>query len=74
MEFKTVDGPIDQSWSMVRIATERPPLKWTDFFSRKDILQELSSLDIIFNKLEPFFPLRRNIFKVFNSLHIIPVG
>ena len=60
-----VSEPIDSSWSLVRIAIDRPPVGWKDFFSRKDVLIELEALDNRLSSLGAYFPEKKNIFKAF---------
>ncbi len=71
-----VTEPVDSSWSLVRIARERPPTGWKDFFRRKDVLIELEAIDRRLHSLGAYFPEKKNIFKAFeltplNSIKVV---
>nr|QBK92724.1 MAG: uracil-DNA glycosylase [Pithovirus LCPAC401] len=78
-ESVMVSESIDASWSLVRIATDRPPLGWKDFFSQKDVLIELEALDKRLSVLGTYFPEKKNIFKAFeltplDSIKVVITG
>lgn len=58
---------IDDTWSVIKIATEAPPYTWEEVF--KDAILELKDVSEILEEDRrtrgPFFPLVRNIFKAF---------
>lgn len=73
--------PIDQSWTVARIAEERPPAGWIDVFSdAKDELQDISEiLAEDEQKYGHWYPLKKNIFRAFdltplNQVRVVIIG
>lgn len=60
--------PIDQTWSIERIASEAPPATWEDVFA--DAKAELHDVSTILDDQErqygPYYPMKQDIFNAFN--------
>nr|QBK93066.1 MAG: uracil-DNA glycosylase [Pithovirus LCPAC403] len=74
-----VDESIDSSWSLVKMAKERPPIGWEDLFHQEDVLLELKSLDRKLSKMSPYYPKKKNVFKAFEltpfeSINVVILG
>lgn len=72
---------IDQSWTIERIARERPPISWEKVF--QDAMPELETVSEILEEKEKrgegIFPFKKNIFKAFeitpiDCIRVIIVG
>ena len=63
-----LNKPIDQTWSVERIASEAPPITWEDVF--RDANPELHDVSIILREEEEkfgtYYPLRKDTFASFN--------
>lgn len=59
--------PVDQSWSILRIAEEAPPPSWKKVF--QDAIPELRDISILLNEQEEaygeYYPLKKDIFAAF---------
>lgn len=73
--------PIDQTWSIEKIATEAPPVTWENVF--QDAKHELSDVSQILNEQErmygTYYPLKKDIFAAFqytplNNVKVVIVG
>ena len=68
LSLNIIKEPIDQSWSIQRITTERPPRTWEHVF--EDAKYELRDVSSILDEQEKsfgsYYPLKKDIFAAFN--------
>lgn len=57
---------IDDKWKIIDIVNKYPPYHWKDFF--KDNIETLEEISKILEKEKRFFPLKKDIFKVFELI------
>jgi uracil-DNA glycosylase len=81
IETKETKEPIDQTWSVIRIAIERPPKGWEEVF--KGAIDEIAHVSSELDKEEktfgPYFPLKCELFTAFewtplNLIKILLIG
>lgn len=68
LNLRVITDPIDQSWSVERIATERPPPTWEKVFA--GAAPELAHISAILAEQEvahgSYYPLKADLFAAFN--------
>jgi uracil-DNA glycosylase len=68
MNLRLITDPIDQSWTIQRIASTRPPRTWEKVF--EEAAPELAHISSILEEQEQkfgqFYPLKADIFAAFN--------
>lgn len=68
LKLNVVKGDIDQTWSIIKIARERPPPTWNEVF--KDAEYDLIDTSKILDEQErlygTYYPLKKDIFAAFN--------
>lgn len=68
LTLKVIKEPVNQSWSIEKIAKETPPITWEHVFN--DAKHELHDISVILDEQEKlygqYYPLKRDIFAAFN--------
>ena len=68
LTLNVIKAPVDQTWTVERIAAEAPPITWEKVF--EDAKAELHDISTILDEQErtygQYYPLKRDIFNAFN--------
>ena len=75
MRLNLIRTDIDNSWSITRIAKERPPISWEKVL--RDCVPELETIDIVLEEQRSiygdYYPLRKNIFAALDKTPLFSV-